>query len=117
MVEQPDDFESEALKDYDVTTDMPDGGWGQPGWRNRMSREGQGGGRRYVPNGRPPGRPPLPPHERMVPQMLSFLPDQLEWLRAQPQGMSAAARNAVAKAMMEAAKIAASVAPTTGDFE
>ena len=100
----------------DDEPDEPIGGWGQPGWRQRLPHI-RGGGRNYVPTGRPPGRPSLPPGERMVHQMLSLRPAQIEWLRAQPQGISAAVRNAVSKAMQDAHKAASAVPPSTGDFE
>lgn len=57
------------------------------------------GGRRYVKTGRRSGRPAMAEGERMVSQIANLRPAQIAWLRAQPDGISAAIRNAVAKAM------------------
>ena len=81
------------------------------------------GGRSYVKTGRRSGRPALPPGERMRPQIANLRPAQIAWLRARPEGISAAIRNAVAKAMMAAQKVDTDVnadhdpVPPKGDFD
>ena len=105
----PQDAHTEAALRADdaVSSTIEDDDNPPPGWKP-LSK----GGRNYVPTGRPSGRPPLPEGQRMISQILSLPPAQVNWLKAHPKGMSAAARNAIAKAMSFEQK---APAPTDSD--
>jgi len=65
-----------------------------------------------------PGRPMLPARERLMLVSLRLPPPMLAWLKAQPQGVSAACRRAIARQMQEDLKHRQLAdAPTTGQLE
>ncbi len=55
-------------------------------------------------DGRPRGRPNIPPAQRTVNVSVTLRPAQVAWLRQRGVGLSVAVRSLVAKAMQEAAK-------------